>query len=174
MDRIPEPEGRSYPERERRGGALIAIAIAAIIIVAALVAFFIVNYLTMGLTVNGFHGPIGTWSAKTIVSPSEVTVDFGELIPRTEPIDIKLILLMNGTTWGMYGFQHNEDGALIFLSGTEVGTLVYSDLADNGWIDIGDEITLSDLSPGSDYELRMIWAPAGDRITSTTFATPTG
>ncbi len=174
MDRIPEPEGRSYPEEERRRSALKAVVITAIIITAALVAFFIVDYMTQGMTTNEVPPPVGTWSEKAIVSPTEVTVDFGTLSPRTEPVEIRLTLAMNTTTWGMYGFQNNEDGELVFLSGTEAGTLIYSDLADNGWIDNGDRITLSGLTPGSDYELRMIWAPSGDRITVTYFATPTG
>jgi hypothetical protein len=174
MDRIPEPEGRSYPEGGRRSAVLKAAVITVIIVTAALVAFFIAFYLNPGLTVNGVPPPYGPWSTKTIVSPTEVTVDFGRLSPSTEPVDIRLILVLNTTTLGMYGFQHNEDGALILLSGSDVGTLVYSDLADNGWIDDGDKIMLSDLSPGSDYELQLIWAPSADRITSTYFATPTG
>ncbi len=171
MDRIPEPEGRSYPERETQSKALKVVGIVAIIIAASLLV--IVVYMTQGL-VNGVHAPIGTWSAKAIMSPTEVTVDFGTMSSRVEPVDIRLIMVMNDTTEGMYGFHHNEDGALVFLSGTEARTLIYSDLTDNGWIDVGDQIMLSGLSPGSDYELHMIWAPTGDRITSVAFATPTG
>jgi hypothetical protein len=114
--------------------------------------------------------PVGTWGSKTV--GQEVTVEFGHMSSQQKPTDLNLVLIMNDTTAGRYAFTSNNDGELIFFNGEEVGTLTYSDLADNERIDAGDEIALTDLAPGSDFELLMIWAPTGDRMASTTFTTP--
>ncbi len=116
--------------------------------------------------------PTGTWGAKTPVSNTAYNVDFGKVNPEPQPIDLRIILIRNGTTEGMYSFSSNDDGPLYLDGGTNVGTLTYADLADNQRINIGDQLKLTNLYPNSDYTLKMVWGPTGDQITSTTFSTP--
>lgn len=172
MDRIPEP-GQML-ESHKRGRLPLGTRLVIIAIVVLLASFSIVVYIALNTTVNGDHfHPTGVWGPKTI-GPEEVTVDFGRVTPRPEPVDMSLVLVRNGTTAGRYAFASNNDGELAFFNGEEVGTLTYADLADNERIDTGDKIVLTNLAPDSNYELIMIWVPTGDRITSTTFATSTG
>lgn len=173
MNNIRRPEERPVAPRKKGGEGLNLVTIIIIMVAITLTSFFITFGILMSIGPDS-NSPYGVWSAKTIISPTEVVVDFGAINPRVKPVEIKLTLTRNDTIEGTYGFLDNDDGVLALTSGADVGTLTYSDSWDNGWIDVGDQIMLSGLSPGSHYKLEMIWAPTGDRITSTTFATPTG
>jgi hypothetical protein len=161
-------------DSQKRGRLPLGTKLVIITIVVLLASFLIVAYIALTTTLNGIHiHPTGVWGPKTI-GPEEVTVEFGRVTPRPEPVDMNLVLVRNGTTAGRYAFASNNDGELTFFNGEEVGTLTYADLADNERIDIGDKIVLTNLAPDSNYELIMIWVPTGDDVTSTTFSTPTG
>jgi len=115
--------------------------------------------------------PTGTWGKTEVKSSTEVTADFGVITPEQRPVDLKIILIRNETAQGLYSFSSNDDGTLILESGTDVGTLTYADLVDNQRVNNGDQMRMTDLAPGSSYELKMAWVPTGDQIDSTTFST---
>ncbi len=116
--------------------------------------------------------PTGVWGQKIVLSSTEVHVEFGKVSSDPRPTQLKIILIRNMTVEGTYVFTSDFDGPLALSSGTNVGTLTYADLADNERINTGDKLMITNLWPGSDYIIRMIWAPTGDQITSTTFSTP--
>jgi hypothetical protein len=128
----------------------------------------------MVITIPGgdVQPPVGSWGAKKVLSSTEVNVDFARVTPEQKPLGLKILLVRNETIEGTYSFASNDDGALILSSGTDVGSLAYSDLVDNGKVNIGDKIMMTNLTPGSVYTIHMIWAHNGDRITQTTFSTP--
>ncbi len=161
---------KSFIRKDEEG---VSPVIATILMVAITVVLAAVLYImVIGLAPTGSVIPTGTWGAKTLVSNTAYNVDFGKVNPEPKPVDLELILIRNGTDEGNYSFSGNDDGALKFASGVNLGTLTYSDLADNQKVNIGDQLKLTGLTPRSDYTLKMIWSSTGDQITSTSFTTP--
>ncbi len=169
MDKIQESEG-PLGIRERRRGNVLNLAIIVIVIIAVCVIAYL---FTAGPIDEGFP-PIGKWSDVRDPNPTETSVEFGTVVPEVQPMDLELVLVLNGTMEGRYIFTSNGDGELTFSSGENVGTLTYVDLKDDEWVDYGEMIRLSNLAPDSVYTLIMIWSPTGDYITSTSFSTPAG
>ena len=167
-DDVLEPQDVESGKRSSSAKLLLTLVI--ILIVFSLIIYWIVE----DVIIDGdIFPPSGVWGPTT-VGPAEVTVEFGYMTPRQEPIDLSLVLIRNDTTWGRYAFTSNTDGALTLFNGENVGTLTYTDFADNEMVDIGDWVTLTELAPDSNYELIMVWVTNGSRITSTTFTTPSG
>lgn len=96
---------------------------------------------------------------------------FLKIQPDPKPTDLKVVLELNGTDYGVYVFQSDEDGLLAFENGVDVCDMEYVDLADNEKVNVGDTLRLTELSPDSQYVLRLIWAPTGDVITTWSFST---
>ncbi|MEE9115982.1 MAG: hypothetical protein V3U09_03705 [Thermoplasmata archaeon] len=173
----PPPYYMPYPPPKKDDKKIMIIIIIVIIVVfvvptvMAAVLYFVVIGLAPTDFPTGPQVPTGVWDAKTIISSTEVHVDFGKINPEQRPVDIDIILVRNRTTEGVYYFRSNDDGALWLAHGTDVGRLFYEDLADNQRINTGDQLRLTNLYPGSDYRLVMIWGATGDQITSTTFST---
>ncbi|MEE9115984.1 MAG: hypothetical protein V3U09_03715 [Thermoplasmata archaeon] len=112
------------------------------------------------------------WGSKTIISSTEVLVDFGRVVPEPRPTLLTIKLMKDDEDIGTYAFQTNEDGPLILIEGEDVGNLTYIDLADNEKVNIGDRIMIENLSPNSEYVIAMFWAPTSDCMTETYFRTP--
>lgn len=142
----------------------------AITVVLAAVLYIMV----IGLAPSGTSVPTGVWGTKTLVSNTAWNVEFGKVSGEPKPVDLEIILVRNLTTEGKYTFVDNTDGDLQYSpgSGTDICDMTYADLADNAKVNTGDVLKLTNLLPGSDYTIRMIWGPTGDQITSTTFSTP--
>ncbi len=189
MDKTPEPQEQPVypqqyqqpypyyypyppPKKDDKTLIIVVVVIVIILIVVPVILSFILYWMVMGIAPDGDTVPTGAWGTKTVMSPTEVRVNFGHVSPEPRPVDIDIILVRNMTTQGRYVFPHNQDGYLTFGSGTDIADITYSDLADNERINIGDQLIFTSLTPGSDYTLRMIWGPTGDQITSTTFSTP--
>jgi flagellin-like protein len=161
---------KSFIRRDEEG---VSPVIATILMVAITVVLAAVLYImVIGLAPSGSVIPTGTWGAKTVVSNTTVNIDFGKVNPEPKPVDLEVILTEDGTDEGKYSFSSNDDGPLNLASGVNVATLTYADLADNQKVNIGDQLKMTGLNPGSDYVLKMIWSSSGDQITSTTFSTP--
>lgn len=108
-----------------------------------------------------------------VAGVTDITAEavFGKLSNDPAPMDLKIIL-EHGPDSGIYVFPGNLDGVLLNLdSGVDIGNIRYQDLVDNGKVNLGDYLEISDLDPLSDYAVRMIWAPTGDQIDSETFST---
>jgi hypothetical protein len=115
--------------------------------------------------------PAGTWGPPELIDSTTVRVDYGLVDPVPKPMELKINLVRNGTTEGTYGYVSNEEGYLIFVSGTDICDIEYLDLADNKLVNRGDMIKMTNLAPSSHYALKMIWNPTGDKITETAFTT---
>lgn len=169
----PPPYDQLYPppKKDDKKVLIIIIVVVIVVFVVPMIMAAIMYWTVIGWAPSGPVIPTGTWGQKTILSPTSVAVDFGIIWPESEPMDLSIILIRNGTEQGHYVFESNGDGTLSIIGGVPVGTLTYRDQADNQMVDAGDSILITNLLPVSDYTLRMIWSPTGDMITSTTFHT---
>jgi hypothetical protein len=116
--------------------------------------------------------PTGTFGKKEILSPTSVSVEFGKIMCDPSPTKLKIILVLNESIEGLYEFQSNDDGPLLLTNGPSVGTLRYEDIADNGRVNAGDKLVITNLAPDSDYVIILFLAMWGDQITRTDFSTP--
>jgi flagellin-like protein len=150
----------------------VSPVIATILMVAITVVLAAVLYImVIGLAPSGTSVPTGVWGTKTPVSSSEYQISFGKVSGDPKQMDIGIILIRNLTTEGKYAFVVNGDGDLSFQTGTDIADINFNDLDNNPKVNTGDYLTLTNLLPGSDYEIKMMWSPTGDEITHTTFAT---
>jgi flagellin-like protein len=162
---------KSFIRKDEEG---VSPVIATILMVAITVVLAAVLYImVIGLAPSGTNVPTGVWGQKTPVSSTAYNVDFGKVSGEPRPMDLQIILIMNITEQGTYTFADNNDGNLNFVSGsgTDIGDIYYSDLANNQKVNTGDSLALTALAPQSDYQIKMIWGPTGDQITSGSFST---
>ncbi|MCK4443259.1 MAG: hypothetical protein KAW09_01865, partial [Thermoplasmata archaeon] len=188
MDKTPEPQEQPVypqqyqqpypyyypyppPKKDDKTLIIVIVVIVIILVLVPVILSFILYWTVIDLAPNGVSVPTGVWGTKTVISNTEVRVDFGKVSSEPRPMDLEIILVRNYTREGKYVFATNSDGALIWASGTDVADLTYADLADNERVNTGDQLRITSLSPNSDYTLRMIWGPTGDQITATTFYT---
>lgn len=91
----------------------------------------------------------------------------------TDPVNF-MIMLQCDSASGVYVFPSNEDGVELTLdSGYDLGTIVYLDRADNGLVDSKDRVLVSDLNPGTEYRIRLLWKD-GYELDSDRFSTRAG
>jgi hypothetical protein len=167
----PPPKKDSRKTRNMK----LAVAIVACVLPTAIaVALLLLLSPTPGYAPSCCVVPTGVWGMKTPVSPTAYNVDFGKVSGEPMPMDLEIILIRNLTAQGTYVFGSNDDGDLMFLvgSGTDLCDIDYSDLTNNQKVNPGDSLILTHLAPRSDYQIKMIWAPTGDQITSTIFSLP--
>ncbi len=115
-----------------------------------------------------------TWGGTTIVNSTTVIQDFAMISSNPRPTLLLIKLMKDDEDIGTYAFQTDEDGPLILIAGTDVGTLVYEDLANNQKVNVGDRIEMTNLSPGSEYVIALFWDPTDDCLTETDFWMPAG
>jgi hypothetical protein len=151
---------------------LIVIVVIVLFVVVPAILGALLYSMVVGFVPRPPEAPTGVWGMKMPVSDTEYRIDFGKVTTEPKPIDLEIILELNGTTEGVYSFSTNDDGALTLSAGMNVCTMTYHDLADNQKINVGDQLRLTGLSPRSDYTIKMMWAPTGDQITSANFSTP--
>lgn len=153
--------------------AIVVVLLVIFIVVPAVLGAFLYMIVIDTTPPPYDHVPTGVWGQKTPVSSTAYNVDFGKVQGEPNPMDLEIILVRNVTTHGAYVFAHPYDGALIFRAGSgfDIADIEYDDLDDNSKVNTGDSLMLTGLAPQSDYTLKMIWAPTGDQITSTFFAT---
>lgn len=115
--------------------------------------------------------PTATFGHKEVINLTSATVDFGKVSCDPSPVKIEIILVLYYGKQGLYVFQSNDDGQLMLKNGQSIGTVTYEDQADNQRVNPGDRLILTNLTPHSRYEMKMILADTGDQMTSTTFWT---
>ncbi|MCK5292279.1 MAG: hypothetical protein KAR39_09735 [Thermoplasmata archaeon] len=172
------PYYQPYPPPKRDDKKIVILLVIVIIVImvvpmitAAILYSFVRDLGPTDLPPSS-HVPVGAWGDKTIMSPTEVWVDFGWLSPAPRPVDLQIILRKNDTDEARYYFVHDRADTLDLVVGIWLGTMTYVDLADNQLVDMGDQLRMTGLAPNSDYLLRMIYYPTGDQITMTSFSTP--
>lgn len=116
--------------------------------------------------------PIGHFALADPTSNTTATITFGSFSKDVEPMDMYIILQKDGMQ-GTYVFPSNDDWTnLSIISGDNLGNITYRDLEDNGTVNAGDELLLSNLSPSSDYYIILVWQPTGEVIDTRNFSTP--
>lgn len=160
------------PKRDDKKIMIIILIVVIVVFVVPTVLAAVLYLMVIDLAPTDSVVPTGVWGSKTLISSTSISVDFGKVNPEPRPVYLSIILIRNGTEQGRYVFNSNSDGALSIISGVPVGTLTYRDLTDNERVNTGDSLLITDLQPNSDYSLKMIWAPTGDQITTTSFSTP--
>jgi hypothetical protein len=166
---------RFYPLMYHMGdstaGRAITTVSSILVLIAAIVAGFLIITEGPGCACSGPGSPpIGEFGEVEVINQTSVKVEFGQLHPQQEPMRIEIVLEKNDVK-SEYWFVSNEDGELHLRRGSDIGTLTYVDMADNQIINSGDVLQITDLEPGSDFIIKMIWMRAGDQIASTMFST---
>lgn len=114
--------------------------------------------------------PVGQFTLADPTSNTTATITFGSLSKNVEPTDLMIILEKDGTA-GSYTFPNNDDWVnLTLVAGTRLGDIMYRDYVNNSYVNQGDELLLSELTPSSDYILSLIWVPTNDVIDSIGFS----
>lgn len=166
-------------EGKRRKGLPMPLIMVIIIIIAYVTIFLLVvdfeprddrcdAFIADLMSVSGSFGP------RDVQGPTSATIEFGKITCDPSPVKLMMILEMNGTGTNRYYFQSNEDGALLLTQGKNVGNLTYEDVKDNGRVNEGFWLVMTDLKPGSDYVIRLVIEFTGDGIATESFSTPTG
>lgn len=173
--KMENPEQELHGPEEAKKNKFTALrAIATVSAFLAPMALAAIIFVTVsGITFGGCGCaiPVGEFGDVDIVGPTSVNVDFGKISFNPRPVDLQVELEWDMLIVGSYVFAHNGEGELILSDGTPIGTITYSDLADNWKVNIGDQLQLTNLEPDSNYIIRLYWVPTGDLITSTSFST---
>ncbi|UCD92121.1 MAG: hypothetical protein JSV43_07820 [Methanobacteriota archaeon] len=163
------------PETPPKGTSnkLIA-AIVVIVVIAFVVPITLFLLLQPSEPTNG-NGPpdevpIGQFTQVHSITDTTATVEFGTLTPDTAPVWVKIVFSTDSLS-GSYNFPSNSDGTTLTHHGVDIGTMVYRDYADDQVISSGDELLLSELSPSTDYTVKLVWVATGDLIDSIVFST---
>jgi hypothetical protein len=145
-----------------------------LVLIAAIVAGALIITKGPGCACAGpASPPTGEFAKVEVIDQTSVTLEFSRMYPQQEPMKIEIVLEKNDVE-SEYWFVSNEDGELHLRRGSDIGTLTYEDMADNQIINAGDMLDITNLEPGSDFNVKMIWMPTGDEIASKAFSTPAG
>jgi len=99
-----------------------------------------------------------------ISSNITATIDVPHSLYSQNPTDM-MIILSSPSQSGTYFFPSGDDGVVLeLIDGVSTGTVTYRDLADNGRINPGDQLLLSDMEEGAKYNMSFVWSPGGDLI----------
>jgi hypothetical protein len=164
------------PQKKRKSRTLVIGVVLAVVIGAAIAAG-ILYFMILGLAPSAPNGVVGEWGKCTVHGPKSATIEFGVVemgLNDVRPLELEIWLERNGTIENRYAFHSDFDGGLNIIAGPDNVALTYEDKADNIRIDVGDEIHMSNLSPGSEYRIRMIWKSTGDIMATKGFSTPVG
>lgn len=161
-------------KKKRRKPRIHIVATVAFAIVMLLVVFSVLYFMTVGLTPGGACcPPQGSFSKIEVIGSTSAIATFEKFEnsdPR--PAHLVVVLVKDDTSEGQYAFPNNRDGVTLNVEhGTNLGTITYLDFQDNEWVNKGDRLLLTDLDSGSDYTLRLYWAPTGDIMDEKDFDT---
>lgn len=162
----------------------IPIVIVGIVTLLGVLYLIIVLNLAPPSEENGEACDLAAWA----ISDTEARVQFSSWGPspgppcRTDlyeklfdspaPTDVKIVL-SNDTHSGTYTFPSFDHKTLLVLeSGDEMGTISYTDIADNQELNRADELRLENLGRESDYTLHVVWNPTDEILAMADFSTP--
>jgi flagellin-like protein len=160
---------KAFIHRDEEGVSPVIATILMVAITVVLAAVLYIMVMSIGPPIG--VAPLGKWDAPELITSTEVNVGWARISSDTKPMDLEIVLVLNSTSEGTYSFTSDDDGVLTVTDGIDVGTLTYADLANNGKVNSGDAIKMTNLVPGSDYKLIMLWKPMGDQMDFTTFTT---
>jgi flagellin-like protein len=161
---------KAFIHRDEEGVSPVIATILMVAITVVLAAVLYIMVMNLGDPIS--PAPIGKWDTPKIISSTEVNVGWAKISADTRPMELEIVLVLNLSSEGTYTFTSDDDGVLTVTDGNDVGTLTYADLANNGKVNTGDAIKMTNLTPGTDYKLIMLWKQEGDQMDFATFTTP--
>lgn len=168
----PEPESKDHEAKKKNKMTAIRAVATVSAFLAPMVLAAVMFMLAIGITPGGCGCtvPTGDFGDVEVLGPTSVNIDFGRITGEPRPMDLKIELEADYSLKSVYTFSNNGDGELV-PEGASIGTITYSDIADNWKVNIGDKLKITDLESDSDYIIRLYWEPTGDLITETSFST---
>lgn len=160
---------RSFVQEDDKG---VSPVIATILMVGITVVLAAVLYImVIGLAVTPEGHTTGNWGIVKATSNTTALASFAGFSDPPVPTSLRVVL-STPTQSGTYFFPSNEDGVtLVKESGDDTGTFVYRDYGTNEKVNGGDELWISDLSPGTFYTLKML-SGEGQVLHTKVFTTP--
>ncbi len=150
----------------------VSPVVATILMVAMTVVLTALLYImVLGMT----GGDIGTgrWGSVELQTVNDTTFDaiFNKIEPKARPVDLEIIIEFN-TSEGNYNFQTNGDGELLFVSGTDICDIDYTDNADDSYVSFGDFLRVSNVPSGSEVKIYVLDARTGGMIVTKSIDLP--
>ncbi|MEE9223228.1 MAG: hypothetical protein V3U51_00545 [Thermoplasmata archaeon] len=147
----------------------VAIAVA---VVPMFMSFFMFNMTHDDVYFDDYEVPMAFDSSVEVEGPTRAKVQLGNFSRDPAATEFEVIVIRDGTFIDTYQFTADHDSDLVLKSGQDVGSLYYRDMNNNFELDPGDEISMTDLTPDSNYEIRIIYLPTGYDSTYASFRTP--
>jgi hypothetical protein len=116
------------------------------------------------------NAPVGSWSGVEVTNSTAANVTFNEFEPPTYPSEVKIVLVRNGWQDGTYFYDKGIE--MVLGEGIDVGDVSVFKVCDGFYYCGGDGISLTNLSPSSDYRVTMVWAPCMEVLDYVEFSTP--
>lgn len=164
---------QSSPSPTKDNRKLTVLVVAVVVIVVLSILFGALYYVAFGLRPPtppySFCWPTGSVEVEA-TGPTTADMTFVNFECEPEPTEL-FVVLENSTAYGKYIFPSNADGVTLILESeyNMVATITYRDATQNGKVNSGDGLLLTNLGPGSDYTIRIYWAHNGDLISSEDF-----
>jgi hypothetical protein len=97
------------------------------------------------------------------ITPTSFDVQFGDFEPEVKPTHLEILVEFLGDE-GTYSFDSDYDGNLTKTHGIDLCDIYYDDQTANGWVNIGDYLRVSNLSPQGKYTIYVLDAMTGAQI----------
>jgi hypothetical protein len=101
------------------------------------------------------------------ISSTAFDVRFGKFEPMIKPMQLEILVEFEGDE-GTYVFASDYDGNLTKKSGIDLCDMYYDDLGGNGWVNVGDYIRVTNLSPQGKYTIYVLDTTTGAQIVAET------
>lgn len=169
----PRYHPRQPPKKDDRLIVAVIIVVGVTLSILPTILFF-VSFPTPESD-SPLNPPTIEWGRVKVLSPTSVTIQFGNMSRHPIPGFLEFDLVRNDSETGLYRFPGRTNGQLVLYSGVNVGTLKYTDYhVDYDEVHPGDEILMTGLLPSSDYTIIMVWIQTGDLLDIEDFSTPAG
>jgi hypothetical protein len=155
--------------------AVVVVLALAVTVVPMFMSFFMFSaYDDVMIDDFDYEPPMAFDSSVEVDGPTKARVQLTNFSRDPAATEFEVIVIRDGTFQGTYRFTNDHDCDLVLRTGQDVGSLSYRDLNNNYELDPGDEISMTDLTPDSFYEVRIIYLPTGYDSTYANFMTPSG
>jgi hypothetical protein len=181
-DRQNEPPteelpGTRTPQTPPASGGKAILVVLTVLVAAQLIATSFLYLAVMELDDDdggrARSAPTGSFGSFELVSGSPAKLSFSSISDDVEPMDL-LIRVESDSAITIYSCP--ENAVMVTLEPTpdesDLPTIEYWDKDSDGVVGVGDFLSISDLDDGTDYIVRLIWAPTGEIIDSVSFHTP--
>lgn len=150
----------------------VSPVVATILMVAMTVVLTALLYI-MVLDMTGGDIGTGRWGSVELQTVNDTTFDaiFNKIEPKARPVDLEIIIEFNASE-GTYNFQTNGDGELLFVSGTDICDIDYTDNADDSYVSFGDFLRVSNVPSGSEVKIYVLDARTGGMIVTKSIDLP--